>query len=390
VEPDLVLGHSVGEIAALCVAGGVSLRDAARLVAARGRLMQALPPGGQMTSVMAPEARVLEALRGVEDAVTIAAVNAPEQVVISGDGGAVAEVESRLTAAGIRLKPLTVSHAFHSPLMRPMLDDFAAVVRAVAFTPPATPVVSCVEGTLATEALTRPEYWRRQVLEPVRFMEGISALATQGVQTFLEIGPQPVLLGLGRQCLAGRGASQAWLPSLRRGVDPWQTLLDSLAALHAAGTPVDWAGFDAPYPRRRQSLPAYPFARTQHWIPAAATEPSAAAVRSATPLPTPPAPTATRAAGVYELTWQPAARAETGVPAAALGHWLLFVPRHGGGAALVEHLTGRGARVTTVRPGRGLTQVAPGEFELSAATIDQDLPALWTAAVRDDEPLTVV
>src|SRR6185295_5363846 len=176
VEPDVVMGHSVGEIAAMCVAGGVSLEDGLKLIAARGRLMQALPAGGVMTSVMADEARVLAAIEGAHESVAIAAVNAPGQVVISGAGAAVAEISARLTADGIKTKALTVSHAFHSPLMRPMLAEFERVVREIRFSAPRVPLVSCVDGVFAPETMTRPEYWLRQVMEPVRFASGMKTL----------------------------------------------------------------------------------------------------------------------------------------------------------------------------------------------------------------------
>ena len=148
IRPAIVMGHSVGEIAAMCVAGGVTLDDGLKLIAARGRLMQALPAGGVMTSVMADETRVLEALAGSEETVAIAAINAPSQVVISGAGTAIAEIAARLTADGIKTKALTVSHAFHSPLMKPMLAEYERVVGEISFSPPRVPLVSCVDGEL--------------------------------------------------------------------------------------------------------------------------------------------------------------------------------------------------------------------------------------------------
>jgi FkbH-like protein len=265
IRPDIVMGHSVGEIAALCVAGGVSLDEGLTQIAARGRLMQALPAGGTMTSVMADEARVIAALAGAEDLVTIAAINAPEQVVISGDGAAVARISARLTADGIKTKSLAVSHAFHSPLMRPMLAEYERVVRQIRFVPPRLPFVSCVEGELVQADVTRPDYWLRQVMDPVRFVTGMKTLQREQVTAFVEIGPNPVLLGMGRQCL-GEGGATVWLPSMRRESDTWQTLLGSLSALYAAGAAVDWKGFDRPYARQRLSVPGYDFSRRQYWL----------------------------------------------------------------------------------------------------------------------------
>ena len=243
IRPDIVMGHSVGEIAAMCVAGGVSLDDGLKLIAARGRLMQALPAGGVMTSVMADETRVLEALAGSEETVAIAAINAPSQVVISGAGTAIAEIAARLTADGIKTKALTVSHAFHSPLMEPMLADNERVVREIRFSPPRVPLVSCVDGVLASDEVTRPEYWLRQVLEPVRFAAGMATLEREHVTACIEIGPQPILLGMARQCVSDDGGIE-WLPSLRKDSDSWLTLLDSVPDSTLRGAEIDWRAFD--------------------------------------------------------------------------------------------------------------------------------------------------
>ena len=225
----------------MCVAGGVSLDDGLKLIAARGRLMQALPAGGVMTSVMADETRVLEALAGSEETVAIAAINAPSQVVISGAGTAIAEIAARLTADGIKTKALTVSHAFHSPLMKPMLAEYERVVREIRFSPPRVPLVSCVDGVLASDEVTRPEYWLRQVLEPVRFAAGMATLEREHVTACIEIGPQPILLGMARQCVSDDGGIE-WLPSLRKDSDSWLTLLDSVSRLYVRGAGIDWRG----------------------------------------------------------------------------------------------------------------------------------------------------
>jgi acyl transferase domain-containing protein len=259
------MGHSVGELAAMCVAGGVSLDDGLRLVAARGRLMQALPPGGVMASVMADEARVREAMAGREDRVAVAALNAPGQVVISGDGVAVAEVTARLEATGVKTKTLTVSHAFHSPLMKPMLAEYERLVRQTRFSPPSIRFVSCVDSALSGVELTQPEYWLRNVIDPVRFVAGMEALAAEKVNACVEVGPHPVLLGMGRQCAPDDDGIE-WLPSLRKDGDGWQTLLGSVARLYARGAAIDWRSFDAPYARRRLSVPTYAFTEKEYWL----------------------------------------------------------------------------------------------------------------------------
>jgi myxalamid-type polyketide synthase MxaB len=269
VTPDVVLGHSVGEYAAACVAGAMSFEDGLAIVAERGRLMQAVEPPGTMVALFADEARVAAALARIGGRASIAAVNGPNDTVISGDADALAAVVRALDADGIRAKPLTVSHAFHSPLMEPVLEPFARVVSGVAARPLRVPLVSNLSGAVC-DAGTELDaaYWRRHVREPVQFARGMRALAERGVDIFLEIGPSPVLLALGRACIADPG--RAWLPSLRRGQDDWRVLANTAASLFVEGVDVDWAGFDQPYRRRRVALPTYPFERRQHWIHAEA------------------------------------------------------------------------------------------------------------------------
>jgi FkbH-like protein len=351
IRPDIVMGHSVGEIAALCVAGGVSLEDGLKQIAARGRLMQALPAGGTMTSVMADEARVIAAIAGAEELVAIAAINAPQQVVISGDGTAVAEIAARLSADGIKTKNLTVSHAFHSPLMKPMLAEYERVVRQIRFTAPRVPFVSCVEGELVHDDVTRPDYWLRQVMDPVRFAAGMNTLSGQQVTAFVEIGPSPVLLGMGRQCL-GEETSATWLPSMRRESDTWQVLLGSLSSLYVQGAPVDWGGFDAPYARRRRSAPGYAFNRKPYWLkrlPRIADTPAAATAEIERPH---------RRPDVYEIVWRKRERPADGSPAAY--RWVI-VSDHGGVAdALAHELTATGAAVEVVSRAEQLAAAITG------------------------------
>ena len=274
VTPSFVLGHSVGEYVAACVAGLMTLEDAIGLIAIRGRMMQALPAGGAMAAVFAPEAAVAEALREHSDQLALAAVNAPDSVVISGAAAGVAAVVDRLAARGIRTQPLTVSHAFHSPLMDPMLDGFAAAAGRVRFGRPRVGIVSNVTGRLASaQEMSSAEYWSRHVRAPVRFAAGVTALREQGVDIFLEAGPTPTLLGLGRRTLGDEGT--VWVPSLRKGRDDWDEMLEGLGRLHVEGVEVDWAGLDRPYARRRVVLPTYPFQRERYWVETKATGPAA-------------------------------------------------------------------------------------------------------------------
>ena len=264
VEPEVVLGHSVGEYVAACVAGVLNIEDGLRLIATRGRLMQGLPGGGVMVSVLAEEERVEAALRGLEDRVSVAALNAPTSVVVSGASPAVEEVVSRLSAQGIETRFLQVSHAFHSPLMEPILEEFERLASAVSHGEPRLRLVSNLTGRVVDAGEVDGSYWVRHVREAVRFREGMSCAASLGCGVFLELGPQPVLCGLGRRCVADE--SVEWVGSLRRGVSDWVQLQESVARLYAAGGDLDWAAFEKPYGGRRVALPTYPFQRKKYWL----------------------------------------------------------------------------------------------------------------------------
>ena len=266
IQPDVVMGHSVGEYVAACVAGVFSLEDGLKLIAERGRLMQALPRDGSMVSVMGSEARVATLIRPYEEQVTIAAINGPQSVVISGEKEAIDIICAALETEGLKIKRLNVSHAFHSPLMETMLADFERVTRQVSYSEPKIELISNITGQLASHEVTAADYWVRHVRQPVRFATGIESLKHEGANLFIEIGPKPILLGMGCNCLPEHEGF--WLPSLRPKQDDWQQLLSSLRDLYLAGVAVDWVGFDKGYARRRVPLPTYPWQRERHWIKA--------------------------------------------------------------------------------------------------------------------------
>lgn len=264
IEPDFSLGHSVGEFAAACAAGVFSLEDGLKLIAARARLMQALPQAGQMVAIMADEQTVAAALKASGGNVAIAAVNSPQQTVISGADDAVQAVLTRLEADGVRGKRLTVSHAFHSSLMDPMLDEFQLTCRAISLSPPSHTMVAGVHGRVAVEEFATAGYWRRQAREAVRFADGIAELDKLGAEIYLEVGPKPVLTAAMRQCLPDK--NQLGLASLREGRDDWLQLLSSVAELYVQGAPIDWQAFHRDWPCRKATAPHYPFQRQRYWL----------------------------------------------------------------------------------------------------------------------------
>ncbi len=286
VEPAAVLGHSVGEYVAACVAGVFSLEDGLKLIAERGRLMQALPSGGVMVAVFASEEKISAAISSYR--VAIAAINGPESVVLSGEKNAVENIVRKLAAEDVQSKPLNVSHAFHSPLMLPMLEDFAKAVNTITFHEPKIPLVSNLtaqplrlavsNGQLAAAGQQQRTtdqdlqsnvfdpriYWCRHAREAVRFSSSIEWLHQQGHKTFIEIGPSPTLLGMASKCLPDD--AMVAIPSLRKGREDWQQILHGLATLYTHNVAIDWRGFDRDYSRRKVVLPTYPFQRERYWV----------------------------------------------------------------------------------------------------------------------------
>ena len=261
VTPDLLIGHSIGEYAAACIAGVFSLEEALRLVAARGRLMQSLPSGGKMVSASADEATVREAI-GTEPAVSIATINAPRSIVFSGDRQAVDTVVGRLTQSGVKTTALKVSHAFHSPMMDPILDEFRAIAATVDFKPPTMTIISNVTGKPWDDAQLTADYWVEHLRGAVRFADAIAYAQSKKFQTFVEIGPKPTLLGLGRASVPPDFGT--WLPSLRPDRE-LPTLLGSVAELYVRGVDIDWQNFYADSDTKRVQLPNYPWRYQRCW-----------------------------------------------------------------------------------------------------------------------------
>ncbi|MBX3013305.1 MAG: SDR family NAD(P)-dependent oxidoreductase [Caldilineaceae bacterium] len=302
VEPTVLMGHSLGEYAAAYLAGVFSLDDGAKLVAARGRLMQTVAPQGQMVAVLGHADTVRALLAPLAESVSLAAINTPQSVVIAGEPAAIAEAVQRLEQAGLSTRPLKIYVASHSPLMEPILPHFAAVAQQVTYHRPQLPVVSNLTGALADEELTTPAYWCRHLREPVQFAQGMATVATLGIDAWIEMGPKATLLTLGQQYFEGLASSPSllatplpavngtppypssqpatttppalWLPSLHPKRAEEQQLLESVAALYGRGASIDWHRFyaraeahqDQSAPWRKVTLPRYPFQRQRYWL----------------------------------------------------------------------------------------------------------------------------
>ena len=266
VQPVAALGHSVGEYVAACVSGAMSLQDAITLIAARARLMQSLPAGGAMAAVFASEERAIELLSGMDGELSLAAVNGPAQVVVSGTAAAVQRVCAKAEAAGIKTRALPVSHAFHSALMDPILDAFEQEAGKVTVRAPSMQLISNLTGRAASvREISAPAYWRHHLRSPVRFAEGLATLAQARIDVCLEIGPQPTLTSFAA-AVFNEGGGPKLIPSQRRGGEGWEQILDAVARLHLAGVDLDWSALDPERLGAPINLPLTPFKRERHWF----------------------------------------------------------------------------------------------------------------------------
>ena len=347
VTPAAMLGHSIGEYVAACVAGVFSLEDALSLVAARGRAIGALPAGGAMLAVHLDEGQ-LTARLGAGDGVEIAAINAAELCVVSGPQDAVAALEAELSAGGVSTRRLRTSHAFHSALMDPCLDEFREAVRAVQLSAPRQKLVSCTSGTwLTAEQATDPEYWVRHLRQPVRFADGLATLDT-GDRALLEVGPGETLASLAK--LGGvRGPVVASARHPKDERDDREVLLMALGRLWVHGVDVDWGALHGDEVRRKVPLPTYPWEHQRYWIdpPKADGRAQRKTQREADP-----------ADWFYTPSWRrcPLAVGAGASPTSAkrlAGRWWLFPDRptdgsEGRAAELREALEQSGAEVTVV------------------------------------------
>ncbi|WAN69944.1 SDR family NAD(P)-dependent oxidoreductase [Moorena producens JHB] len=449
IKPDVVMGHSLGEYVAATVAGIWSLEEALQLVTARAKLMQKLPPGGEMVSVMASIDQVTAAVTPHTEQVGIAAINGPESVVISGESSAVKQIVAQLESAGIKTKKLTVSHAFHSPLMEPILAELETVANQLTYNQPKIPIISNLTGTTADNSLTTAQYWAAHTRQPVKFASGIETLHQLGYEIFLEIGPKPILLGMARQCLPED--SGLWLPSLRPGVDQWQSMLSCLGQLYVRGAKVDWLELEPESSKKKVVLPTYPFQRQRYWVePREKTEPKSQRLASEnsntaifnllsqgetqalaqqleqvakfSPSQQKLLPeilevlaqqhqqqltAATIKNWLYQVQWKPVAPSQEKISSQLSHHWLILADSTGVAENLAAKLQQQGQECSLVYRGGKYHQLAAGKYELNPCVLQEweqlsqeispktsQLPLrkvihLWSLDVAASEELTV-
>ena len=330
VTPDLVAGHSIGELAAAQAAGVLDLADAATLVVARGRLMQALPAGGGMLAVGASEAAVVAGLAEAGVALDLAAVNGPASVVLSGAEAGLEAYAALAAERGWKTSRLRTSHAFHSALMDPMLAEFDSVVRGLSFAEPSVAAISTVTGApVEAGQWSDPGYWVAQVRRPVRFVDAVSALAARGATRFLEVGPDGVLTAMAQNCLSDVASSNGpggpvFASMLRRDRDETVTAVTAVGTLFAHGTRVNWPAVFTGAGARRVDLPTYAFQRQRYWLRSAAPTGVSATTRNRFG----------SDAWRYQEVWKPVPDAQTAVTLP--GSWLLIGPAADPRAGAVE------------------------------------------------------
>ncbi|MDJ0658840.1 MAG: beta-ketoacyl synthase N-terminal-like domain-containing protein [Crocosphaera sp.] len=266
VKPDVVMGHSVGEYVAACLAEVFSLEDGLKLIAARGKLMQSLPQNGSMVAVLGTLEQIEPMIKDYQNKVAIAAINGANSLVISGEKETINYILESLEKQQIKSKKLTVSHAFHSPLMQPILEGFREIAEEISYHLPQIKIISNVTGQPIVEEIATADYWVNHIISPVNFKDSVETLLEENCDIFLEVGAKPILLGMSRGMIEAKNPSTYFLSSLRPGKSDWQQMLDSLAQLSVTGCKINWHHFDQDYQRHRISIPTYPWQRSHYWF----------------------------------------------------------------------------------------------------------------------------
>jgi len=381
VHPSRMIGHSVGEYVAACLAGVFPLQDALTLIAARGRLMQNMPPGS-MVAVALPEREVL-ALLG--DDLSIAALNEPSSCVVSGPTDGIEHLESRLAQTNVSYRRLHTSHAFHSPMMDPVLDRFADLVATVELQAPQIAYVSNVTGRFITDAeATDPQYWSRQLRCPVRFVQGLEVLLEDPEQVLLEVGPGYNLTAFARRHQAKK-TSQLVVSSLRhpQEVQPdTEFLLNTVGQLWAKGVEIDWPGFHAGEKRLRLHLPTYPFEKKRYWVDA----PNSDVTNSVTKK-------HDMAEWFYVPSWKYTVAPESRLgldPEPEKSRWLILEDETGVSSAFTDHLSELGFDFVTVKQGDRFAKLPPRRYEIRPQHPDDYLAVLKDLAAVGNLPENIV
>lgn len=367
VRPDAMLGHSVGEYVAACLAGAIALEDALRVVAARGRLMQTLPPGAMMAVPL--DEPTLASLLPAE--LSLAAVNAPDACTISGPPQAIDGFAGALAGLGVEFRRLHTSHAFHSGMMDPVLDPFRAELTRVTWRTPEIRWISNVTGTwIEAEQARNPEYWVRHLRATVRFAEGAGTLLATH-RTLLEVGPGQTLASLVRRQPSAAGATiLSSMPHAQEGADELEAFLRAVADLWVGGVPIDWPALHRGRARNRVPVPTYPFDRTRHWL-----ESRHQATRSERPGRV--VKRADTAEWFYVPSWKRIPPCDPRTVSSS-EHWLLLEDVLGVGSALAEILKSSGARVSRVRPGDRFERVGAMEYRIAPSRLE-DHQSLFAA-----------
>jgi len=393
VRPSLMIGHSVGEYVAACLAGVFSLQDGLTLIAERGRLMQSMPPGS-MVAVALPERDVL-ALLG--DDLSVAALNEPSSCVVSGPTDRIEQLEARLIVTNIGHRRLHTSHAFHSPMMEPVVDRFADLVTTVELPAPQIPYVSNVSGQQITPVeTTDPRYWAKQLRLPVRFVQGLEILLEDPERVLLEVGPGHNLAVFARRHPAKK-ASQLAVSSLRHPQEvqaDTEFLLNTLGQLWASGAEIDWASYHADKKRLRLHLPIYPFEQKRYWVDAPNSG-AANSVRKKHDI----------AEWFYTPSWKYTVAPECRLglePQNEKSRWLIFEDECGLSSVFSEHLVQLGCDITTVKPGQRFLKLRPQHYEINpwqledylalfkdleaARNLPENIGHLWSVTPHDQHP----
>ncbi|MCP4111796.1 MAG: SDR family NAD(P)-dependent oxidoreductase [Desulfobacteraceae bacterium] len=374
IKPDFVMGHSVGELVALTVSGMLSLEDGMKLISARGRLMQVLPNGGKMAAVRCDEETANRFLEELGDSVSIAALNGPDQTVISGDGALVEEVAGKMKEQGFDIKFLNVSHAFHSPLIAPVLDEYLQTAKTLTLLSPDIPVVSCVDANIFNTNVLPEKYWERQVRDAVRFNDAVQTLDSNDITAFIEVGPHPTLLGMASRCLGPK--NQAWLVSLRKNTNDIKTLYESVAKFYVQGGDIDWKAFNSSKPYRKVSIPTYPFKHSRHWIDPVLNSmvaPLNVSYKNA----------------VYNIEWHEKPNTSDKDESVFNGLWIVFADKGGMGLLLTEKIIAKGlpsADCIVVNAGDSFIRETDDRFTVNPSSPD-DFDRLWQHISENNKPL---